>query len=301
MFVRFWLLVREGTKLMREGSAKRKNKIYKRYEPKWMEMSTYLSPNWPKTSVPNTSPMRFNANVFAWYTSREHTQSSWDTIVLRYQVLLNSWTSQSTHNRSSSTTSSSIKKTNIGNGVREGEREKKNMLKEKVIFIEKCQVTNETKSHAERANMPAKPGKQRNRVHNMRQNQIARNQWQCNFIGEFFFPVDRQIKVCPFTNRLLFSANSSNPFSFDMNQLLIRCICIPFFLSVEFCLHLKKSKAKKKNYLFLTRSPDNKPSPWSFLPRRSHGKSGLHLMIRRKQKALTKTNCLLVNFLTEVL
>lgn len=61
-----------------------------------VKMSTYLSPNWPTKNVPITSPIRFSANVFVWYISFEHTQSSWDTIVLSYQVLSYSRTSQST-------------------------------------------------------------------------------------------------------------------------------------------------------------------------------------------------------------
>lgn len=45
----------------------------------WMKMTnTHLSPSWPKKNVPITSPIRFSANVFVWYISLEHTQSSWE-------------------------------------------------------------------------------------------------------------------------------------------------------------------------------------------------------------------------------
>lgn len=89
------------------------------------KMSTYLSPNWPKKNVPITSPMRFSANVFVWYISLLHTQSSWDTIVCSYQVLSNSRTLHSIESKRKE-----AKKTYENeNG---GEKEKKSK-KEKVV------------------------------------------------------------------------------------------------------------------------------------------------------------------------
>lgn len=94
---------------------------------KWMEnvsQYTHLSPSWPRKNVPITSPIRFNANVFVWYISFEHTQSSWDTIVLWYHFLSYSRTAQST---TIGKMASKIKK----------KREKK-MFEEKLIFGPIC-------------------------------------------------------------------------------------------------------------------------------------------------------------------
>lgn len=118
---------------------------------KWMKMSTHLSPSWPKINVPIISPMRCSANVFVLYISLEHTQSSWDTIVLSYHCLSKSWISQSIRNENAKenmckcgeAAAAAPTTTTTAKSTKRSEKGKK-----KLIFAEKCQVTNKQNESA---------------------------------------------------------------------------------------------------------------------------------------------------------